>query len=510
MKKIFSLFLLTSFSLTSPVFSQTEAEESFPSQIEETESQEIVFSSDTLSAQTSQTGFLHENDGKKHWFTAIGGMLFFNVGLATYNRFIINAEWAKVGPNEWSRFWEREWGYDNDWYWTNFVLHPYQGSLYYMMSRASNLNRAESFGVTVLGSAFWEYLCETNAPSKNDMVYTTVGAFAVGEMLYRLSLNADEISEIFGTFINPGRWWTQSWLRQRPLGSRHNIHELHLKFAIGSSNSYTNILGGRNFNYVHSENFPFFVNPFFGVVYNDPYGHDSNEPYSQFELDISAALGKGSGIGAETLYSDLDKNLMYEIRIMSNGMLFSRAPKFSENTDTSLGAVLEYQFDWHQFYELSALGPGVAIKQRVRFEDSKLEWQAHLAWDILGTTDYYYYHRPVVISSGDTPRSYSMVSGAMTLAKLRYAMPNDFIVNFGLRGYALYDFESQIPSGSPYSSTGWELIGIMEASIELPVSKIIRLGFADEMYLKRTFYKDMPDIFQLFNTVNAFVRFQLK
>ena len=217
MKKIFSLFLLTSFSLTSPVFSQTEEEESFPSQTEETKSQEIVFSSDTLSAQTSQTGFLHENDGKKHWFTAIGGMLFFNVGLATYNRFIINAEWAKVGPNEWSRFWEREWGYDNDWYWTNFVLHPYQGSLYYMMSRASNLNRAESFGVTVLGSAFWEYLCETNAPSKNDMVYTTVGAFAVGEMLYRLSLNADEISEIFGTFINPGRWWTQSWLRQRPL-----------------------------------------------------------------------------------------------------------------------------------------------------------------------------------------------------------------------------------------------------------------------------------------------------
>ncbi len=523
MKRFLSLALLTGIisnhllfaqensepALETPVESSSEKEE-FDIQKEEISSSDIVFDLSHVSEPVSAP-FLHENDGKKHWFTAIGGMLFFNVGLAAYNRFILGASWAKIGPDEWKYFWLREWEFDNDWYWTNFVLHPYQGGIYYMLARNSNLNYLEASGVTALGSLFWEYLCETNLPSKNDLVYTTFGAFAVGEMLYRLSLNADEMSEIFATFINPARWWTQPLLRQKPLGTTRNIHELSLKTAIGCSNSYTHIINGSGYNYTESENFPFFFSPSLSIVYNDPYGHDSNEPYSQFDLDINLAIGKGSGVGADTTYSTFDKEFMYDIRIMSDGMLFARAPKFSENTDTTLGLTLEYQFDWHQFYEISALGPGGAIKQRVRFENSNLEWQAHLALDIIGTTDYYYYHRPVVNLNGNsTPRNYSMGSGLMTILKTRYIMENGFAANFAFRGYALYDFWDQIPDDSMYPATGWELIGVFEASLELPLSKIARFGLSGEMYMKRTFYNEMPDIFQMFNTLGAFVKFQLK
>ena len=523
MKRFVSLALLTGMISNHILFAQENSEpstESVPEpaseyknitiQNEEISNHDIAFDVANVSG-AAKTPFLHENDGKKHWLTAIGGVLFFNVGLASYNRFILGADWAKVGPDEWNCFWKREWEFDNDWYWTNFVLHPYQGSIYYQLSRSSNLNYLESFGVTTFGSLFWEYLCETNLPSKNDIVYTTFGAFAVGEMLYRLSLNADELSEIFATFINPARWWTQPLLRQKPLGTTRNIHELSLKAAIGCSNSYTNVINGTNYDYTENENFPFFFNPSFSVVYNDPYGHDSNEPFSQFDLDISLAIGRGSGVGADTVYPNFDREFMYEIRIMSDGMLFGRAPKLSENTDTTVGAVLEYQFDWHQFYEISALGPGAAIKQRVRFENSNLEWQAHLAWDILGTTDYYYYHRPITNLYGNaTPRNYSVGTGAMTVLKTRYIMENGFAANFGFRGYAIYDFEDQLPSGSMYPTTGWELIGVLEAGMEFPVSKIARFGVSGEMYMKRTFYNEMPDIFQMFNTVGAFVKFQLK
>ena len=193
MKKI-SILLIISCLLSSHFLSAEEVSESetvSSSSIEEKGS----FAVNSVKIESTD-GFLHENDGKKHWFTAVGGMLFFNVGLSSYNRFVTKSDWAQVGSDEWNRFWERTLEYDRDWYWTNFVLHPYQGSIYYMVSRGSNLTFYESFGVTLLGSAFWEYLCETNAPSINDMYYTSVGSFAVGEMLYRLSLNADELSEI--------------------------------------------------------------------------------------------------------------------------------------------------------------------------------------------------------------------------------------------------------------------------------------------------------------------------
>ena len=182
MKKFLSLFLSFVFIANSFLFGQNADSEPLNSENTEMVSNDISFNvaPSADSNYSEKSGFLHENDGKKHWFTAIGGVLFFNVGLASYNRFVLGSGWAQVGPDEWNRFWEREMTYDRDWYWTNFVLHPYQGSFYYQASRGSNLNVAESFALTLFGSAFWEYLCETNAPSINDMVYTTVGAFSMG------------------------------------------------------------------------------------------------------------------------------------------------------------------------------------------------------------------------------------------------------------------------------------------------------------------------------------------
>lgn len=517
MKKFLSSFLLALVLFNSFVFAQTSDDsESFSSeQPALAESSDITFTVDSSLSEVSElssasSGFLHENDGKKHWFTAIGGVLFFNVGLASYNRFVLGSGWAQVGPDEWVRFWERELKYDRDWYWTNFVLHPYQGAIYYQVSRGSNLNQLEAFGVTLFGSAFWEYLCETNAPSINDMIYTTAGSFAMGEMLYRLSLNADEISEIFGHVVNPTRWWTQLWTRQKPRGTTHNIHELTLSFGVGTARTYSNIINCASLPYKQNEVYPVFFSPSFYVAYNDPYGHDSNDPYSQFELEIGAAIGVGSGEGADCQYSELDKKIMYDIRILSNGMLFARAPHFSENTDTTLGFVMEYEFDWHQFYELSSLGPGVAVKQRVRCEGGNLEWQLHGAWNVLGTTDYYYYHRPIILPNAGVVRNYSMTTGPMAILKLRYATEAGTAFSFGFRGYAMYDFYGQLQDDTAAHSTGWEWIGVANARVELPLSKIVRVGIGDELYMKRAFYKKVPDVFQVLNSGSVYAKLQMK
>lgn len=505
MKKILASILLACLFINTTVFAQN-------SESSGSSGGDVTFNV----SSDSSSGWLHENDGKKHWLTAIGGMLFFNLGLSSYNRWVLGSAWAQTGMDEWGHFWERELEYDRDWYWTNFVLHPYQGSLYYMSARGSNLNFLESFGVTLLGSAMWEYLCETNAPSTNDMIYTSVGSFAVGEMLYRLSLEADEISSLLGFAINPMRLWTQAWTRQKPLGTKGNLREVSVKFGVGTAFTSTGIQRTKNpqhSKHEATEIFPAFGSAMISLVYNDPYTHDSNVPYSQFEFNFGASAGVGSGEGANCAYADIDEKLMYNIRIDTDGLIFARSPDFSENTDTTVGIVMEYKFDWHQFYELSALGPGLAFNQRIRFNSSNLEWQLHGAWNVLGTTDYYFYHRKrlnVITSENGVARNYNITTGPMMVFKARYITEKGSSISANFKGFAMYDFYAQLQDELPMASSGWEWIGVANLNAELAVSKKVRIGLGDEVYMKYANYKKAPDVRQILNSGSVYTRLQLK
>ncbi|MBR4629977.1 MAG: DUF3943 domain-containing protein [Treponema sp.] len=490
------------------------------SQSDETSEQEKADGEITFSVMPKPQesgGFLHENDGKKHYLTAVGLVAFYNVFLCSWNRYVGGRDWAKVGPNEWNRFWEREMSWDKDWYWTNFVLHPYQGSFYYMGARASNLNKLESFALTVLGSASWEYLCETNAPSKNDMVYTTVGAFPVGEMLYRLSLEGDEISSLLGFALNPTRLWTQLFTRQKPLGTSGHIHELSLKLPMGTAFAHVNLIDYDG-DYDETEMYPIFVSPELYVVYNDPYRHDSNDPYSQFSLSFKAGAGKGSGNGADCAFAELDKNLYYNIRILSDGMMFARELDRGENKDTSIGMVMEYDFDWHSYYLLTSLAPGFAFKQRITNEDdSTFEYQTHLAAILLGTSDFYYYRRYFDEKYSEdakglsAPYNYTIGFETKLLAKYKKKDGSNIGVNF--RGYAMYDFYDQLQyleNGERGTQLGWEFIGITSFSAELALNKKVRIGLEDELYTKYGIYHNIDDVFQVMNSTSVYAKIQAK
>ena len=453
--------------------------------------------------------WLHENDGKKHWLTGVSGGMIFNLGLATWNRYMIGSAWAKTGWNEWGHFWEREMSWDDDWYWTNFVLHPYQGALYYNAARGSNLNQGEAFIITMLNAAFWEWFCETNAPSKNDMIYTTVGAFSMGEMLYRLSLEADEVSSLLGFAVSPMRLLTQGFTRQKPMGTTGNISELSYYFGINNSIAYTALSDVKD--YESREIYPVYGNAGMSVVYGNPFGHDSNIPYSQFELDLGFGAGMGSGQYGPCAFEDLDKKMFYDIQLFSSGMLLSRAPLLADNKETTIGLVMEYDFDWHSFFMISSLAPGFAIKQRINYEDSRIEWQAHLAAILCGTTENYYVRRIVPYEYlGQSKRLYSYATGAETVLKFKYATDKGYKLDLDGHGYAMYSFEDQ---EQPGRNLGWELAGLVRASYEIPLAKTVRLGINDKVYLKKTLFTDTKyhdNYWQILNTAGMFFKLQVK
>jgi hypothetical protein len=92
---------------------------------------------------------------------------------------------ARITPKTWWANMEQGWVWDLDDFGVNQIGHPYQGSNYFTAGRANGLSYWESAGITAFGSGTWEYFGETNHASMNDLINTTLGGMAIGEMLHR-------------------------------------------------------------------------------------------------------------------------------------------------------------------------------------------------------------------------------------------------------------------------------------------------------------------------------------
>ena len=92
---------------------------------------------------------------------------------------------ARITPKSWWANMEQGWVWDLDEFLVNQIGHPYQGSNYFNAGRANGLSFWESAGITAFGSGTWEYFGETNHASLNDLVNTTLGGIALGEMFHR-------------------------------------------------------------------------------------------------------------------------------------------------------------------------------------------------------------------------------------------------------------------------------------------------------------------------------------
>ena len=119
-----------------------------------------------------------------------------SVGRAFFDTTIINVFYgvanlargqvtARVTPKSWWVNMEQGWVWDLDDFVVNQVGHPYQGNNYFNAGRANGLSFWESAGITAFGSGTWEYFGETNHASLNDLVNTTLGGIALGEMFHR-------------------------------------------------------------------------------------------------------------------------------------------------------------------------------------------------------------------------------------------------------------------------------------------------------------------------------------
>ena len=79
------------------------------------------------------------------------------------------------------------WGFDQDAFKINQLMHPYQGSMYYGFARSAGLSFWESSAYTFAGSYLWETGGETTSPSINDQFSSGIAGAFFGEALFRMA-----------------------------------------------------------------------------------------------------------------------------------------------------------------------------------------------------------------------------------------------------------------------------------------------------------------------------------
>lgn len=80
------------------------------------------------------------------------------------------------------------WKVDTNHFNTNYVSHPYAGTMYYTSARSNHLSVIEAWGYTTIGALSWEMFGELREEvSINDVIVTSSSGLAIGEPLMQLS-----------------------------------------------------------------------------------------------------------------------------------------------------------------------------------------------------------------------------------------------------------------------------------------------------------------------------------
>ncbi len=417
----------------------------------------------------------------KNWGLAIGEAIASDLILLGINRYVRNAPYAYI---TWDSMYENltnPWVWDQDEFSVNQLGHPYQGSFYFIAGRANNLSYWESYVPTVIGSVFWEIFMETEKPSINDFIVTTYSGAAVGEMLHRLFLEAEDNDSWLSLALSPMGALNLAITGKPAMRVNEKIESLYVGFNLGTTVSFREIENELNFQEV--EDVPITAGAALGLVYGESYGHETTVPFTNFELQMQFDWNR----------------YYYSLSLFSSGLLWSIAPPWNEkNADTTFGISQHYDVILSEDLWYNANSIGATIKQRVYLtEKTNLNWSLHLNWLILGASEYYYFISEEIgkPSTGEERRDYDLSTGENL--KFYLSVGNNKMGTFSF--WSIFNGMHTIAGAVPEEgSPGFSLISIIGFSYEHQLkSEKYLLGWANTLYHKTGFYSNSNNVTNL-------------
>jgi uncharacterized protein DUF3943 len=204
-----------------------------------------------------------------------------------YNWYVQHWHWANVGTRAWWKNLRDGFVWDDDAFMDNQLAHPYHGSLYFNAARGSGYGFWGSTGFVAAGSLGWELLTENVRPSLNDLINTTLGGIALGEVTFRLSSflasagRRTTVAHEAGAFVLSPVGRAQGLLSGRE--RRSSIFGQHRPESGGAW-----IAVGRRKGTADSPNGTIQERPFVGLTlqYGSPFDERISRPFDAFEFSL--------------------------------------------------------------------------------------------------------------------------------------------------------------------------------------------------------------------------------
>ena len=352
---------------------------------------------------------------KKRYWQAAAEVTAINVGVQLFDRWALNSDFAQTTLNSLKHNFTDGMVWDNDFFVTNMFAHPYHGNLYFNAARTNGLTFWESAPYSLLGSAMWEFLGETEPPAINDIIATTCGGMALGEMTHRLSRPILDDRDMGGS-----RYWREAaaaiispmtgmhriisgdaWRVKNRNYRYHNFHEIPVDVSFTLGWRYL-ADDGALFRGVHAPYLNFYL--LYGTSVD---GERHTKPYDFFDLDATFSIGGGQ---------KMVNNISIVGRLWSTPIV-----EIPAKTKDGQGMVAEFGIYQHFNYydsnpiedgselipyrisEAAGFGPGFILSMPQTGALSKMEQRIFVSGILLGGTKSDYFN---VIE-----RDYNMGSG---------------------------------------------------------------------------------------------------
>ena len=238
---------------------------------------------------------------EKRYWQAAAEATGINIGVQLFDRYALNSDFAQTTLRTLKRNFTDGMVWDNDYFITNLFAHPYHGNLYFNAARTNGLTFWESAPYALGGSLMWEFLGETEPPAINDVIATSMGGMAIGEMTHRLSLTMLDdrtfgfsrfLREAGAAIVNPIQGLHRiisgdAWTIRRDHYRYHNYEESPVDVSLSVGWRYL-ADDGALFRGIHAP----YVN--MTLMYGTPVdGERHTTPYDFFDLEVNSAFGGG-------------------------------------------------------------------------------------------------------------------------------------------------------------------------------------------------------------------------
>ncbi|UPS43653.1 DUF3943 domain-containing protein [Prevotella sp. E15-22] len=437
---------------------------------------------------------------KKRYWQAAAEATAINVGVQLFDRYALKSDFAQTTLRTLKRNFTDGMVWDNDFFITNLFAHPYHGNLYFNAARTNGLTFWESAPYALGGSLMWEFLGETEPPAINDVIATSMGGMAIGEMTHRLSRTVLDdrdrgfrrfVREAVATIANPIQGLHRiisgdAWRVRSDHYRYHDYSKIPVDVAFSTGWRYL-ADDGALFRGVHA--------PYLNMVLTygtSVDGERHTTPYDFFDVDATISMGGGQPlvnnlqiVGRLWSTSILDKKDMAgEFGIYQHFNYFDAKPIEDGSELTP-----------YRISEAAGFGPGFILSLPQMGGLSKLEQRVFLSGILLGGTKSDYFN---VIE-----RDYNMGSGFSIKSKtqLDFGKFGRFILNakyfrlYTWKGYEDKDLQAYADGTKDLHYLNVQgdrsnaALLVVNPIMEMHVNKQWSLTLSGAYYSRRTFYK---------------------